>query len=339
MGISGTRRWSNAEAVNVLVTGATSLLGLATVRCLRERGDVVTAFQRGASDLGVAEVRGDVGSADDVERAMKGQRAVVHLAAKVAVTGVWAEFERVNIDGTRTVLNAARRAGVERFVHVSSPSVAHSGEPLIGVGAGHADPATTRGHYSTSKAHAEIQALGATSDDMAVVAIRPHLVWGPGDKQLVGRIVERARAGRLAIIGSGSALIDTTFVDNAADALVAALDAAPRLGGQALVVSNGQPRTVAELVSRIVIAAGLPAPRRHVPAKLAFGVGLVAERVWERLDRTDDPPMTSFLAEQLSTAHWFDQRSTRTLLAWQPKVSIDEGFAHLAAWFHPHLSP
>ena len=319
--------------MKVLVTGATSLLGRATVERLVEDGHTVTVFQRGASGLPVAESRGDVRSRSDVDRAMAGQQALIHLAAKVAVTGARHDFEQINIEGTATVIEAARRADVGCMVHVSSPSVVHVGSPLIGAGAGPADPGSTRGHYATSKARAEVLALAASTPRLPIVAIRPHLVWGPGDEQLVGRIVDRARTGRLALLGTGLALIDSTYVDNAADALVAALAGAPRLGGRALVVSNGEPRTVRELVGRILSAAGLMPPRRSVPTSVAFNGGLLLERIWDRRDLAGEPPMTSFLAEQLSTAHWFDQRETRDALGWRPTVSIDEGFERLTAWY------
>jgi nucleoside-diphosphate-sugar epimerase len=192
------------------------------------------------------------------------------------------------------VLDAARRAGAGALVHVSSPSVAHAGAALVGAGAGPAEPGSTRGHYATSKAVAEQLALAASSADLPVVAVRPHLVWGPGDTQLVERILDRARQGRLALVGSGAALIDTTWIDNAADALVAALDRAPQLGGRALVVSNGEPRTVAELVSRICAAAGVEWTPRHVPRRLAVAGGTVLEGIWDRTGRDDDPPMTAF---------------------------------------------
>jgi nucleoside-diphosphate-sugar epimerase len=162
-----------------------------------------------------------------------------------------------------------------------------------------------------------------------VLAVRPHLVWGPGDTQLVERIVERARAGRLPVIGSGAALIDTTYVDNAADALVAAVDA--QAHGEALVVSNGEPRPVAEVITRLCAAAGVPAPRRRVAFPVAWAAGAALEGVWAATQRRDTPPLTRFLAEQLSTAHWFDQRRTREALAWTPRVSLDEGFVRLAA--------
>ncbi len=324
--------------MKVLVTGGTSLLGGAVARRLSERGDETTVYQRRPSGLGVHEELGDIADASAVARAMDGADAVVHLAARVGVVGSWEDFELTNVEGTATVLSAARQAGVSRLVFVSSPSVAHAGESLVGAGAGPADPEGTSGHYARSKAMAERLALGESDDGLSVVAIRPHLVWGPGDTQLIGRIIDRARSGRLATIGSGAALIDTTYIDNAADALVAALDRVDRLGGRALVVSNGEPRPIGELVARIVTAGGLDETSLRVPVFVARFGGRMAERWWKLRDRTDDPPMTEFLAEQLSTAHWFDQRETREALDWSPAVSLDEGFARLRRWFEDQPS-
>jgi nucleoside-diphosphate-sugar epimerase len=307
------------------------MLGRATATALAERGDEVTVLQRRSAGLPFREVLGDVADAAAVAKALAGQDAVLHLAAKVDVTGRWAEYVRANVEGTRTVVEACRRAGVGRLVHVSSPSVAHGGSALVGVGAGPADPARARGHYARSKAAAELAALAADSTALAVLVVRPHLVWGPGDTQLVARIVERARSGRLPVIGSGAALIDTTYVDNAADALVAAVDACGPVHGEALVVSNGEPRPVAEVIARLCRAAGVPAPSRHVPFRLAWAAGAVVEGVWAATRRRDTPPLTRFLAEQLATAHWFDQRRTRAALGWSPRVPLDEGFARLAA--------
>ena len=343
--------------MRVLVTGARGMLGRAVARALAARGDEVTVLQRGVSGLPVREVRVDLGDpAAPLAAALAGQDAVVHLAAKVDVVGPWREYARTNVDGTRRLLAAARDVRVARFVHVSSPSVAHAGDALIGAAAGPADPARARGHYARSKALAEQVVLDANAGlactnaglaytdaglaytdaglactnaglaRPAVVVVRPHLVWGPGDAQLVGRIVARARSGRLAVIGTGAALIDTTYVDDAVDALVAALDRSPGLHGRVLVVSGGEPRPVAELLASICAAAGAPAPRVAVPARLARAAGAVAEIVLRR-----DPPITRFLAEQLSTAHWFDQRETRAALGWVPRVGLDEGFRRLRA--------
>ncbi|WP_222195102.1 NAD-dependent epimerase/dehydratase family protein [Modestobacter italicus] len=318
--------------MRVLVTGASGMLGRATATALQERGDEVTVLQRRPAGLPCREVLGNVADPAAVARATAGQDAVVHLAAKVDVTGPWAEYLQANVEGTRTLIAACREAEVGRLVHVSSPSVAHGGSALVGVGAGAADPEHARGHYARSKAMAELDALAADSADsadLAVLAVRPHLVWGPGDTQLVARIVERARSGRLPVIGSGAALIDTTYVDNAAGALVAAVDACGPVHGEALVVSNGEPRPVAEVLARLCAAAGVPAPRRRVPFPVAWAAGAVVDGVWAVTGRRDTPPLTRFLAEQLATAHWFDQRRTREALAWTPQVPLEEGFARL----------
>lgn len=333
MGVPAALRRPTGPAVNVLVTGGTSLIGAAVVARLAGRGDDVTLLQRRPSGLGHREVLADITDLDAVRLAVGSQDAVVHLAAKVSVTGPWEDFLRTNVTGTDTVVNAASDAGVTRFVHVSSPSVAHSGSSLVGAAATPADPETARGNYSRSKAMAELLALEAGTSDFNVVAVRPHLVWGPGDTQLIGRIVERAQQRRLALVGSGMALIDTTYIDNAADAIVAAVDRAPDVAGRALVVSNGEPRTVRELLERITDAARVPPPRFAVPESLAKVGGAAAERVWERTGRDSEPPMTQFLAEQLATAHWFDQRETQHVLDWTPAVPLAEGFRRLGEWF------
>ena len=320
--------------MRVLLTGSSSLLGAGVVRALHARGDQVAVLQRRpsavAAELGLTEHLADLNDASAVGRAMQGVAAVIHLAARVGVVGSAAQFHEANVTGTRTVLDAAQANVVSRFVFISSPSVAHSGSALAGADAGPADPARAKGHYSRSKARAELEVLAADGPGLATIAIRPHLIWGPGDTQLVGRIIDRARSGRLALVGGGRALIDTTYIDNAVDAVVAALDHAEAGHGQAFVVSNGEPRTVAELFERICAAGGVEAPARGVPRSVAWAGGAVAEGLWRVGRRTDDPPMTRFLAGQLATAHWFDQRRVREVLDWSPRVSLDEGFARLA---------
>ncbi|WP_412873509.1 NAD-dependent epimerase/dehydratase family protein [Curtobacterium poinsettiae] len=318
--------------MKVLVTGASGFLGQATAAAVRDAGHEVRTFQRRPSGVaGVQDVAGTMTDDAALARAVGGVEAVVHLAAKVSLAGDPADFARVNVDGTRSLLRAARAAGAARFVFVSSPSVAHTGSSLVGADAGPAEPSRARGDYARTKAAAELLALDADAPDFAVVAVRPHLVWGPGDTQLVGRIVERARAGRLPLLDSGAALIDTLYVDNAATAMVASLEHATDDGvhGNAYVVTNGEPRPVADLLAGICTASGVRPPQWNVPAAVARIAGSVVEAVWRVRPGEDEPPMTRFLAEQLSTAHWFDQRRTRRDLQWTPSVSIDEGLERL----------
>ena len=317
--------------MQVLVTGASGMLGRRTAELLVGSGAQVRTFQRRPAGVdGATDVLGSLTDPAAVARAVEGSDAVVHLAAKVSVSGPRREYEQVNVEGTATLVDAARAAGVSRFVQVSSPSVAHTGGSLVGAGAGPAEPDRARGHYARTKAAAERYALAADAPGFAVVAVRPHLVWGPGDTQLVERIVARARAGRLPLLDHGAVLVDSVYVDNAAAALVAAAERAPHAHGQALVVTNGEPRPVGDLLAGICRAGGAPVPNWRIPARLAWLAGALVEGVWAVRPGGDEPPMTRFLAEQLSTAHWFDQRRTRELLDWQPSITIDEGLAQMA---------
>ena len=324
--------------MKVLVTGAGSLLLGGIAQQLAERGDHVVCFQRRTTETthqNITMFAGDIRDRGSVSEAANGCDAIIHGAARVGVMGSWEDFHSTNVDGTSNILRAANEHQISRMVYVSTPSVAHVGDAIEG---DIATPATTgrkHAYYAESKALAEIQALNANSENLGVVAIRPHLVWGPGDTQLVGRIVERARQGRLVMVGSGNALVDSTFIDNAISAHIAALDAVtPRspCAGKAYVISNGEPRTVNELMSRICDAAGVDFSPRHVPAVIARNLGSVVERVWP-LFRKDEPPITRFVAEQLGTAHWFDQRPAHADLNWKPTVSLDDGFVRLAQWF------
>lgn len=324
--------------MRVLVTGASGMLGGAVANLLIERGHNVTSFQRGVTPPHAASqasvVRGSVADPAAVSAAVAGHDAVIHMAAKVSFTGEWSEFVSTNIDGTQNIVAACREHGVRDLVFVSSPSVAHLGTSIAGVGAEVASPELARGFYARSKARAELEALAADSDELRVCALRPHIVWGPGDTQLVERVIDRAAQGRLPLLDGGRALIDTTYVDNAAEAIVRGLERMDMVRGHALVITNGEPRPVAEMIAGICGAANVPTPRLELPGGVARAAGRVVEKLWLKgLKRGwvhDEPPMTEFLAEQLSTSHWFDQRQTQALLDWTPRVSVNEGFQRLA---------
>ncbi|MCU1510842.1 MAG: nucleoside-diphosphate sugar epimerase [Arthrobacter sp.] len=317
--------------MRVLVTGASGLLGGEVARLLVRQGHDVATFQRRPSGVdGAIDFRGSLTDIAVLREAVQGAEGIIHLAAKVSFTGRAAEFDEVNVEGTRRLLHLARAAGVRDVVFVSSPSVANSGAAIAGLGAEPADPDHAHGDYSRTKAEAELLALAADASEFRVAVVRPHIVWGPGDTQLVERVLARAGTGRLPLLDAGAALIDTTYVDNAAAAIVAALFRMDHVHGRALVVSNGEPRPVGELLAGICAAGGVPAPSWTVPGGVARAAGAVVEKLWTWAGRKEEPPMTRFLAEQLSTAHWYDQRETRELLDWTPAVSLDDGLAELA---------
>jgi len=333
--------------VRALVTGGGGFLGGAVVEALLDRGDEVVSIARGdypaLAARGVSVRRGDLAdpsAAGVLDDAVAGCDIVFHVAAKAGIWGPAAEYERSNVDATRAVLAACRRAGVGRLVFTSTPSVVHAGGDIEGADeslpyAEHTTP------YPRTKAVAERMVLAADGADLATVALRPHLVWGPGDTQLVPRIVARARAGRLRFPGDGRALIDSTYVADAAGAHLAAADVlrpGAACAGRAYFITQGEPRSVMDLVNGILGAAGLPPETRTVPLEVAEAAGLAAEGLWKLLRRRDDPPMTRFLARQLATAHWFETGAARRDLGWAPARTLDEGLALLAADLRPHTA-
>jgi len=328
--------------VKVLVTGTGSLLLGGIASELVRRGDEVVCLQRRSTSFvghqNAREVLADICDVDAVAVAAQGCDAIIHGAARVGVVGTQKDFYNTNVLGTENVLRAAERHNIARLVFVSTPSVAHTGDSLIGAPAGEAEIGRSRSYYAESKAIAERAVLNARNDHLAVVAIRPHLVWGPGDTQLVGRIVDRAASGRLAVIGTGNALVDSTYIDNAISAHIAALDAlhvGAACDGKAYIVSNGEPRTVNELMRSMCAAADTPFEPRNLSLALGVRLGSLIERLWPLL-RSSEPPLTRFIAEQLGTAHWFDQRAVQQDLQWSPHVSLDEGFKYLSQWFASH---
>jgi nucleoside-diphosphate-sugar epimerase len=261
--------------------------------------------------------------------AIHGCDVVIHAAAKVGLVGSFKEFFSINVTGTDNIMNAAADAGCRGVVYVSSPSVSYSTTPVEGAVS---PPAIddVMGHYSRTKSIAERAVLH--DHRVPAVALRPHLVWGPGDTQLVGRIVERAQQGRLVLVNNGDAVVDSTYIDNVADALVAAAErigVQENLDGRALVVSNDEPRSVASLVESICTAAGVPFSPRSVNLRAASVLGSIIEVIY-KLRPHSEPPLTKFTAYQLGISHWFDISETKELLEWEPRVSLDEGFQRLA---------
>jgi nucleoside-diphosphate-sugar epimerase len=335
------------DAMKILVTGGGGFLGQALCRGLRARGHEVASFNRGhyaaLEAMGVEQRRGDLADRDAVLDAARGCDAIFHNAAKA---GAWSrdprEFYDANVAGTRQVIDACRMHGIGRLVYTSTPSVTHRATfPVAGLDAQQVPYGEhLKSPYAQTKKVAEQLVLAANDATLAAVALRPRLIWGSGDNQLLPRIVERARAGRLKLIGDGSNLVDTTYLDNAADAHLAAFDhLAPgsACAGRAYFVSNGDPRSMRETLTALLDAAGAPPPNGTIPFRAAYAIGAVCEAAWNLLPLRGEPPMTRFLAEQLVTTHWYSMAPAKRDFGWVPRVSFDDGLCALrAAWQGGH---
>lgn len=301
------------------------MIGRNIVSVLLRKNHTVNVLQRGDTSLPVNVFRGDIRDVDVVSAAVAGCDVVVHAAARVGLIGSFQDFHSTNVLGTQVVLDAAVNAKCGAVVYLSSPSVSYSTTPVLGA---ISSPARddVLGHYSKTKSIAECVVINDSR--IATMALRPHLVWGPGDMQLVGRIVDRARHGRLVLVNNGEAMVDSTYVENVGDAVVAAVERIREqdsLHGRALVVSNGEPRSVAQLVESICHAAGVSYSPRSIGLRTAVVAGSIVENLFRFLPGRE-PPLTRFTAYQLGISHWFDISETMKLLDWSPRISLDEGF-------------
>jgi nucleoside-diphosphate-sugar epimerase len=328
-------------ALKVLVTGGAGFLGQALCRALQAQGHEVTSFQRSHSPaleaMGVRQVRGDLADARAVHAALAGQDAVFHNAAKAGAWGSHESYFAANVTGTRNVLAAMRAHGIPRLVYTSTPSVTHSGRSAVEGGNEQNTPYGEhfKAPYPATKLVAEKEVLAANDASLATVALRPRLIWGPGDSQLLPRLVERAKAGRLRFVAGGHNRMDTTYIDNAVQAHLdafAALAPGAACAGRAYFISNGEPREVRRILRA---AAGQPPVDKTIPYGVAYAAGAVLELAWRTLRLRGEPPMTRFVAEQLSTPHWYDISAAARDFGYVPPVAMDEGLARLAAWWTP----
>jgi nucleoside-diphosphate-sugar epimerase len=327
----------------ILVTGGGGFLGLAIVKQLVQAGHAVRTYSRRAypelARLGVDARRGDLADPAAIAAATAGVDAVIHTAAKAGVAGPLAEYWRANVDGTQHVIDACRRHGVGRLVYTSSPSVVFGGADQEGLGGDAPYPRRFLAHYPRTKAEAERRVLAANGPSLATVSLRPHLIWGPGDRHLIPRLVARAKAKRLRLVAGGKKLVDSVYIDNAADAhllALARLEIGSPIAGRAYFITNEEPWPLAELVGGILAAAGAPPARRPLPGWAAYAAGWALEGAHAALRPLGlgrEPPLTRFVARQLATAHWYDAEPARRELGYRPRVSTREGLARLATHF------
>jgi nucleoside-diphosphate-sugar epimerase len=325
--------------MRVLVTGGGGFLGSHICRRLHARGDEVVALGRNRYPLlerdGIRTLQADLCDAGATLRSCEGFDAVIHSAAVPAIWGPKEMFRRINVDATRNVLDSCLACGVGKLIYTSTPSVVFGEEELCGVDESQPYPARYLADYPASKAEAEQMVLAANGARLETVALRPHLIFGPGDPHLFPRIILRARAGRLRQVGDGNNLVDVTYIDNAVDAHLLALDrrrSSPSSSGHAYFISQGKPVRLWTWLGDILGRLDLPAVRRAISYRTARVVGAVAERVYRVARIRSEPPMTRFLASQLAKSHYFDISAARRDLGYEPAVSTEEGVNRLVAW-------
>jgi nucleoside-diphosphate-sugar epimerase len=323
-----------------LVTGGGGFIGRAIVARLLARGSTVRVIGRRAypdlERMGVEVVRGDIADPAAAARACDSIDAVHHVAACVELFHDRDELLRTNVEGTRNLLASATTSGVSRFVFTSSASVVFGDHDQEGIDESVPYPARFSSPYAETKAMAErlvLEADGAAG--MRTVALRPHLVWGPGDTHFIPTLLERARAGRLVRVGDGVNKVDVTFIDNIAEAHLLAEeklgDSGSAAAGRAFFISQGEPVNAWSFIGELVTRFGYAPPRRAISYRTARAIGASCELAWRVLRRPGLPPMTRFLAAQMAKSHYFDLTAARQVLGYRPPVSTAEGLDRLIA--------
>jgi len=335
----------------VLITGGTGFLGSHLVNRLLAAGREIAVVSRlprpELSARGIRVVVGALHEPVTCAAACEGVGTVFHVAARVGVWGRYADYYRDNTAATTTLLAAARAAGVERFVYTSTPSVVYNGHSLAGVD--ESLPLTTScpSPYPLTKALAERAVLAANTRLFLTVALRPHLIWGVGDPHLVPRLLARARAGSLRIVGTGRNRVDLVHIENAVDAhLLAerALSTCHLIGdipsgdgatksaaGRAYFITNGEPVVLWDWINELLRGLGEPPVVKNISLRAASVLGALGEAAWKVLPLRGEPPMTRFVAKELATDHWFDLTAARRDLGYVPRVSMAAGTAELIA--------
>lgn len=318
------------------VTGAGGFIGGNITRRLLKLGHEVVTFQRGnypeLEKIGGTHIQGSITQKELLMDAMKDADAVFHVAALAAISGPRVDFEQANVLGTRNIIEACRANGVQRLIFTSSPSVVFDGKDQIGIDESEPYPTNFLADYPRTKAIAEAEVIGANSDQLWTVSLRPHLVWGPGDRHLYPRIVERARQGKLKLVRRQGMKINACYIDNAVDAHICAFDriaSNPDCRGKAYFVSNGEPTSPEDLINSFLACAGLNPIRPTVSPLLAKAAGWLIEIAYKTPFFSGEPPLTRFVAHQQSTSHWFDLSAAKRDLDWQPAVSTSQGIERL----------
>ncbi len=321
--------------MHALVTGGGGFLGSGIVCALLEGGDDVSIIGRGRYPhlpSPVKILRGDIRDFDFVNKSLKNVDTIFHTAAIPGIWGPAKDFFSINVQGTENIIKACRNNLVRKLVFTSSPSVVFGHSSLEGVNESTPYPEKYLCEYPRTKAIAEKLVLKANDAHLLTVAIRPHLIWGPGDPHLVPRLLEKARKNKLMKVGEGKNQVDIIYIDNAVSAHLKACEALVPNGnvaGKAYFVSDGEPIVLWEWIDQILNRVGRPNVSRKISYEKALKLGAILERVYGFFRIKNEPPMTRFLASQLATSHYFDISRAKRDFGYQPLVSHEEGMNRL----------
>lgn len=322
-----------------LVTGATGCLGRHLATRLVAEGWEVTGMgrQQEIGSLleagGVRFIKGDIRDVPIVDAACASQDVVFHCAALSSPWGRYQDFYSSNVQGTQNLVDCSLRHQVQRFVHVSTPSIYFNYIPRYEVHEHDPLPAKPANHYAATKRIAEDMVMEAHRNGLPSIMIRPRAIFGPYDQTLFPRIVAANAKRGVPMIEGGQALIDLTCVDNVVDALLLCTKASDDALGRAYNISNADPRPFAELVGTLFDMLGMPLRRLNIPYKTTYGVASVLEGVYRFIPALGEPLLTRYTVGSLGVPQTLDITDAKEQLGYVPRVSIEAGLQQFADWW------
>lgn len=318
--------------MRVYVTGGSGYLGHNLILYLGAEGIASVALARSEASkakveaVGATAVMGDLlDDPADLAKGMAGCDVVAHCAAYVDISGPIDEMRRANVGGTENMIAAARKAGVPRFVHISTESVLINGEPLLRADESWPYPANPLGPYATTKQEAERVVVAANGDGLTTVVVRPRLIWGKDDSVVLPGLVAATKSGDLAWFGGGMHLTSTVHVDNVCEGILAA--ARKGAGGEIYFLKDAEDRPFREFVSTMLEAVGVKPPTRTMPMFFAWTAARVYE--WWASVSGNKPLLTRAAAATLLIECTVDDAKARRDLGYTSHISFEEGIADL----------
>ena len=316
--------------MKVFITGGSGFVGGHAIERLAREHEVFALARSSSSEAkvrgyGATPVRGDLDtvSAD----LLRGMAAVVHAAAFVEEWGTRADFWSANVDGTQRMLDAARAAGVSRFIHIGTEAAVFDGRDLVHIDETYPYPAEQKYLYSETKAEAERRVLAANTPTLATLSLRPRLVWGPRDTSVLPAILQKARDGSFAWIDGGRHDTSTVYVGNLAEAIACALTRGR--GGEAYFIADDGVRTYREFFTAATRAHGVTLTDKEIPRAVARTAARAVEAIWRTFNVKKTPPITRFAADMMSATVTVNTRKARDELGYRPVFTVDEGLAKM----------
>jgi len=335
----GAAKDLSIKVKKTLITGGGGFVGRAVAACCLDAGiETVIVGRNFYPDLvkrGARCIAGNICDRSIMEKATRGVDCVFHIAALAGIWGTWPDYYTTNVSGTENVIRSCTKNEVKVLVYTSTPSVVFDRKNICAGTEALPYADNPLCNYARSKILAEKLVLSANTAHLRTCALRPHLIWGPGDPHLIPRLIKRGRLRQLKQVGRGDNLVDISYIDNVAHAHILAaanLCNSGTAAGRAYFISQGEPVNLWDWINNLFNAADVPPVQSKVSFKTAFALGYLLEIIYALLHSKNEPRMTRFLAEQLAKSHYFSIDKARSELGYYPLVSTEKGLEKTIEW-------